>query len=1014
MAFVCPEKNERRQSLLSQLKDLVNNIDDKKDCCNSCCSPSPPPCAPACPAPCPRPCSAPCCPAPCPAPCCPAPCCPAPCCPAPCCPPACGTAPVPILPSCVTPVVPPCLPICTPCPPPCVPVANPCPEEQPCVPCNPPQMMVCYRMPKTTPVRRSKSRELRASVLYTTCDCIKRNGLQDDCPRSECHGQPECLTLPEPSCGPAEAARTFTISKFGKNKNLEQYQCYPAYVKLPGGPSPCAPPCCPPGCCGPCVPLLAAPPCPPPICPCAPPALPIGNREKAPRRTQGQKSQNSNPSASNSKYGAFHIESEKNVLAGLSDEATWILDSGASAHMHTSNKRLFTELREIDEFSVRIGNNEELPVKGIGTINIQCWIRERWIENMITDVWYVPGLHKNNGCVRKMDRKYDNGCVVCTWTTQESILRRCSDKVENMITDVWYVPGLHKNLFSEGAVTRKGMQVTKSNDMAEIHHDGQLKACAIRGTNNLYTLLFRITDPEANLTISASLKLWHERMGHINVKTIREMITKGLINGVKLADVEHFVCEGCQYGKQHKLSYHSSQRRLTKPGEFIHTDLCGPMSLASVSGSMYFVLFKDYCTGYRSVYFMKHKSDTLECFKEYIKFCKNKLGYKTVTLRADNGTEFVNSEFKRFLMDKGIQLETSAPYCHEQNGAAEREIRTIVESARSMLYTKDLPLYLWAEAVNTSVYILNRTPNVHTPNSTPFELWTGRKPLLNHLKVFGSEVFMHIPDNLCKKPEPKSRKLILVGYDNDSTNYLGYDNDSTNYRLFDIVTKKIRISRNVTFNENNGVTIPRTNQIIVQVNNDEIVENVDQETIIKVEQEDEYRRNGTKQLRPRENIQKPKRYEVNLIEADVPETYEEARKLILVGYDNDSTNYRLFDIVTKKIRISRNVTFNENNGVTIPRTNQIIVQVNNDEIIENVDQETIIKVEQEDEYRRNGTKQLRPRENIVEQEDEYRRNGTKQLRPRENIQKPKRYEVNLIEADVPETYEEAVSAYLYQ
>ncbi|KAK9738569.1 Zinc knuckle [Popillia japonica] len=198
----------------------------------------------------------------------------------------------------------------------------------------------------------------------------------------------------------------------------------------------------------------------------------ISRECRAPRRNQGQKSQNSNPSASNSKYGAFHIESEKNVLGGLSDETTWILDSGASAHM-TSNKRLFTVLREIDEF--RLGNNEKLPVKGIGTINIQCWIRERWIENMITYVWYVPGLHKN--------------------------------------------------LFSEGAVTSKSMQVTKSNDMAEIHHDGQLKACAIRGTNNLYTLLFRITDPEANLTISASLKLWHERMRHINVKTISEMVT---------------------------------------------------------------------------------------------------------------------------------------------------------------------------------------------------------------------------------------------------------------------------------------------------------------------------------------------------------------------------------------------------------------------------------------------------------------------------------------------------------
>lgn len=34
--------------------------------------------------------------------------------------------------------------------------------------------------------------------------CEKRNGLQDDCPRTECHGKPECLTLPSPICGPSE------------------------------------------------------------------------------------------------------------------------------------------------------------------------------------------------------------------------------------------------------------------------------------------------------------------------------------------------------------------------------------------------------------------------------------------------------------------------------------------------------------------------------------------------------------------------------------------------------------------------------------------------------------------------------------------------------------------------------------------------------------------------------------------------------------------------------------------
>lgn len=69
-----------------------------------------------------------------------------------------------------------------------------------------------WHKPLGTIVKQSKSRELRASVLYVNCDCEKRNGLQDDCQRMECHGSPECLTHP-PTCGP---------SAFASGKHLEK------------------------------------------------------------------------------------------------------------------------------------------------------------------------------------------------------------------------------------------------------------------------------------------------------------------------------------------------------------------------------------------------------------------------------------------------------------------------------------------------------------------------------------------------------------------------------------------------------------------------------------------------------------------------------------------------------------------------------------------------------------------------------------------------------------------------
>lgn len=57
-----------------------------------------------------------------------------------------------------------------------------------------------------TPLRNSKSRELRGGMLYTDCFCLRRNGLQYDCRRSGCQSSPLCEIQPVPLCGPAKIA----------------------------------------------------------------------------------------------------------------------------------------------------------------------------------------------------------------------------------------------------------------------------------------------------------------------------------------------------------------------------------------------------------------------------------------------------------------------------------------------------------------------------------------------------------------------------------------------------------------------------------------------------------------------------------------------------------------------------------------------------------------------------------------------------------------------------------------
>ncbi|KAK8926482.1 hypothetical protein KSP39_PZI018387 [Platanthera zijinensis] len=87
------------------------------------------------------------------------------------------------------------------------------------------------------------------------------------------------------------------------------------------------------------------------------------------------------------------------------------------------------------------------------------------------------------------------------------------------------------------------------------------------------------------------------------------------------------------------------------------------------------------------------------------------------------------------ISEQGIKREFTVTGTPEHNGVAERRNRTIVEMARCMLSSANLPKQFWGEAVNTAVHILNRAPCRALVNTTPYEAWTGSKPNVSHLKT---------------------------------------------------------------------------------------------------------------------------------------------------------------------------------------------------------------------------------------------------------------------------------------
>ncbi|KAI5343049.1 hypothetical protein L3X38_010925 [Prunus dulcis] len=166
-------------------------------------------------------------------------------------------------------------------------------------------------------------------------------------------------------------------------------------------------------------------------------------------------------------------------------------------------------------------------------------------------------------------------------------------------------------------------------------------------------------------------------------------------------------------------------------------------------------------------------------------------GYQTKKLRSDRGGEYTSLEFSKFCEELVLERQLTVAYSPQQNGVAERKNRIVLEMARTMMHEKQIPLKFWVEAVNTAIYLQNRSPTSALDNTTPFEKFSGGKPGVKHLRIFGSLCHIHIPSQKRHKLEETGMKGV----------FLGYRICEKGYRVFNLETKKIELSRSVIFNE---------------------------------------------------------------------------------------------------------------------------------------------------------------------------------------------------------------------
>lgn len=191
-----------------------------------------------------------------------------------------------------------------------------------------------------------------------------------------------------------------------------------------------------------------------------------------------------------------------------------------------------------------------------------------------------------------------------------------------------------------------------------------------------------IINPDTLALKAVPLTTWHRRLAHVNYQTCQRMISNNAVDGITLKgknEAPKEICQGCALAKMHKLPFLSGTRIVTDIGELIHSDVCGPMQTPTSRVAKLFVLFKDEHNSYHTAHLLKHKSEVLEKFRDYVNKLHFETGKRVTTLHSDNGWEYTSYTFESWLRENRIRHGTIVPQNPQQNGSVERDNRTICE-----------------------------------------------------------------------------------------------------------------------------------------------------------------------------------------------------------------------------------------------------------------------------------------------------------------------------------------------
>lgn len=393
---------------------------------------------------------------------------------------------------------------------------------------------------------------------------------------------------------------------------------------------------------------------------------------------------------------------------------TWVIDSGASAHM-TGDAGILNSICPVNTFStVKLADGSQSIITGIGNSSLLPTLS-------LDSVLHVPRFPLSLLSVSQLTKKLD-----CTIT------------------------------FSSSSCTLQDRQTRR------IFGSGTESGGLYYFDNNPISTSFTVTTP--------SLHQLHYQLGHPSLPRLQHLYPQ-------FRHVSRLECESCEMGKHRRVSYAPRvNNRVKAPFDLVHSDIWGPCPIISRRGFKYFVTFIDDFSRCTWLYLLKSRSDLFSVFTLFVAEIQTHFGRTIKFLRSDNAPEYKTcTQIQSFMASHGILHHTSCSYTPQQNGVAERKNRHLLEVSRAMRFHMNVPKCFWDDAVLTACFLINRMPSIVLANNTPFYmLYPDKTPFSLSPKIFGSTCFVHNFGPGRDKLDPRSTKCIFLGYSRSQKGYKCY------------------------------------------------------------------------------------------------------------------------------------------------------------------------------------------------------------------------------------------------